>query len=62
MRKNEARGLAGTVLLYKLLGAASWMGRSLDYLYELGKKILANTYTLGTSMSSCSIPGFPSTF
>jgi dihydroxyacetone kinase len=38
--KSNARGLSGTVLIYKILGAAAYLNKSLDYLHELGLKVL----------------------
>ena len=52
------RGLAGTVLLYKILGAAA-SELSLEKLHELGLKVLKNIYTIGVSFSACSLPGYP---
>ena len=38
--KGDARGLSGTVLLYKILGAAAYLDKSLDYIHDLGQKVL----------------------
>jgi len=37
---GDARGLSGTVLIYKILGAACYLNKSLDYVYDLGQKLL----------------------
>ncbi|KRX08442.1 DhaL domain [Pseudocohnilembus persalinus] len=61
-KKKEARGLSGTVLVYKILGAAAYKGKDLDYIQNFGEKILKNIFSLGVSMSSCSLPGFAANF
>jgi dihydroxyacetone kinase len=55
--RKEARGLCGTVLLYKMLGAASLMGYSLERLCELGQSIISRTFSLNVSLGACSLPG-----
>ncbi len=55
--KMKPRGVAGTVLLYKILGAASFYNQSLDQMVELGQNILKNLFTFGLSLDSCSLPG-----
>ena len=52
------RGLAGTVLLYKILGYAA-NETPLKDLKILGEKILKKTYTIGASLTACSLPGNP---
>jgi len=51
------RGVAGTALLYKILGGASYNDKKLDYLLELGQIINKNLFTFGVSLASCSLPG-----
>mmetsp|Transcript_45769 Transcript_45769/g.38555 ORF Transcript_45769/g.38555 Transcript_45769/m.38555 type:complete len:121 (+) Transcript_45769:323-685(+) len=51
------RGVAGTTLLYKILGGASYNDKKLDYLLELGQVINKNLFTFGVSLASCSLPG-----
>lgn len=53
----KPRGVAGTSLLYKILGGASFEGADLDKMVELGDEILKNLSTFGTSMECCSLPG-----
>ena len=54
---TKPRGVAGTVLLYKILGAASVSGKNLDELCELGERVLSNMQTLGTTLDRGSLPG-----
>lgn len=53
---NDRRGLAGCVPLYKLLGAASEEGKSLEELVELAERYNKNVATLAVAMGSCSHP------
>jgi dihydroxyacetone kinase len=47
------------VLVYKVLGAAALSGLDLDQLFELGKSIISNLYSIGVSFGACSLPGNP---
>lgn len=51
-----ARGLAGTVLIHKLLGAASAEGKSLSELAAIGKRAVASLRTMGVSFSAGTSP------
>lgn len=55
--KMKPRGVAGTVLLYKILGGASFQGKKLDEIANLGEDILKNMFSFGVSFDSCSLPG-----
>lgn len=59
---ENKRGLAGTVLVYKILGAAAQQGMNLQQLKVLGNAITKNIQTLGVSLTSCAIPGNEPTF
>lgn len=50
------RGLAGTAIMHKLLGAAA-SEKSLSELHELGNKINASFATIGASLDRTSVPG-----
>lgn len=52
-----ARGLAGTVFVHKLLGAAAEQGRTLEELYEGGEMIVKQLATVGVACSPCVVPG-----
>jgi triose/dihydroxyacetone kinase / FAD-AMP lyase (cyclizing) len=47
-----ARGLAGTVFVHKLLGAAAAKGKTLTELASLGKTIVSSLATMGVSFSA----------
>lgn len=49
------RGIAGTVLVHKILGAAAEQGYSLDALVELGNKVIQNLKTMGMSLKPCTV-------
>ena len=51
-----ARGLAGTVLIHKLLGAAAAAGKDLRELAALGKAAVAALATMGVSFSAGTSP------
>uniref|UniRef100_A0A4W3GTG9 Triokinase/FMN cyclase n=1 Tax=Callorhinchus milii TaxID=7868 RepID=A0A4W3GTG9_CALMI len=62
LKKAGRRGLCGTVLIHKIAGALSEMGKSLDEIVEALTSILPKMGTIGVSLSSCSIPGTRPTF
>ena len=51
-----ARGLAGTVFIHKLLGAAAAEGRNLSELVSIGKAAVASLGTMGVSFSAGTSP------
>lgn len=62
--KNEMvgrRGLAGTAIVHKVLGAASAGGASLLELSDLGQRINGLLATMSASLSRTSVPGREST-
>ncbi len=50
------RGVAGTVLVHKILGAAARSGLSLDELAELGEEVVNNIKTLGVALTGATVP------
>jgi len=58
--KVGRRGLAGTVLVHKVLGAVSQSsGRSFKEILEIGKSVAENLVTVGVSLGHVHIPGRP---
>ncbi|ANB11682.1 Dak1p [Sugiyamaella lignohabitans] len=51
------RGLAGNVLVLKVLGAYADSGKSFDECMDLGRSMNANTVTSGSSLDHCHVPG-----
>lgn len=50
------RGVAGTILVHKLLGAAADKGASLDEIESLAKQIVQNIKTIGLALSGATVP------
>ncbi|TDZ16419.1 Dihydroxyacetone kinase 1 [Colletotrichum orbiculare MAFF 240422] len=55
--KVGRRGLAGTVLVHKILGAHKETGASLADVLELGRTVTENLVTVGASLEHVHIPG-----
>ena len=53
---DDRRGLAGAVVMYKVLGAAAEAGKSLDEIIEIGERLNNNIATLAVAMRSCTHP------
>ena len=49
--EDERRGAAGTLFIYKILGAASEAGLSIDELQSLGEDVRSRTRTLGAAVA-----------
>lgn len=50
------RGVAGTVLVHKIAGAAAEKGMSLGEVKEVAQKAIDNTRSLGFAFTSCTVP------
>lgn len=50
------RGVAGTVVVEKMLGAAAERGASLADLQALGEQVNAATRSMGVALTSCTVP------
>ncbi|MDM3693213.1 dihydroxyacetone kinase subunit DhaK, partial [Proteus mirabilis] len=50
------RGVAKTVLMEKLIGAAAERGDTLDDVVKLGHQINNNGFSIGISLQSCTVP------
>jgi dihydroxyacetone kinase-like protein len=50
------RGVAGTLIVEKILGAAAEEGRDLETLRAIGESINARTRSMGVALSSCTVP------
>ncbi|KAG5645704.1 hypothetical protein DXG03_005399 [Asterophora parasitica] len=51
------RGLAGTVLVYKIAGALANGGGSLDEVYNIAQWAASNVATVGVGLDHCHVPG-----
>jgi dihydroxyacetone kinase-like protein len=50
------RGVAGTVIVEKIVGAAAEAGADLGTLKSLGDKVAERTATIGVALSGCNVP------
>jgi phosphoenolpyruvate---glycerone phosphotransferase subunit DhaK len=50
------RGVAGTLIVEKIVGAAAEEGRGLAALQALGTRVNAHTRSMGVALSSCTVP------
>ncbi|MED3564289.1 dihydroxyacetone kinase subunit DhaK [Bacillus xiapuensis] len=50
------RGVAGTVLVHKIAGAAAGEGRDLKQVKEAAEKAAANVRSIGVALTSCTVP------
>lgn len=50
------RGVAGTLVVEKIVGAGAEKGLPLDVLKTLGEKINAQTRSMGVALTSCTVP------
>ncbi|KIW04690.1 dihydroxyacetone kinase [Verruconis gallopava] len=57
--KVGKRGIAGTVLVHKITGAAAAAGWSLDEIFQLGQVAKSNLASIGTSLDRVHVPGQP---
>jgi len=55
-RRENRRGVAGEVLMWKVGGAKAAMGGSLDEVIEAAQKAIDNTRSVGIGLSPCTIP------
>jgi phosphoenolpyruvate---glycerone phosphotransferase subunit DhaK len=50
------RGVAGTLIVEKMVGAAAEQGRGLQELQALGQRINGQTRSMGVALTSCTVP------
>jgi len=50
------RGVAGTVLVHKIAGAAAEQGKELAEVRAIAEKVVANVRTIGFALTSCTVP------
>lgn len=51
------RGIAGTVFVHKVAGAAAEAGRSLEEVRDIAQRVADNTRSMGMAMTPCTLPG-----
>lgn len=50
------RGIAGTVFVHKIAGAAAELGKTLDEVEAIANQVVKNVRSIGFSLTSCTIP------
>lgn len=50
------RGIAGTVFVHKIAGAAAEAGKSLEEVRDVAQKVIDNTRSMGMAMTPCILP------
>ena len=50
------RGVAGTLIVEKIVGAAAEEGKGLAELQALGRRVTGQTRSMGVALSSCTVP------
>ncbi len=50
------RGVAGTIFVHKIAGAAAEQGRSLSEVKSVAEKAIANVRSIGFALTSCTVP------
>lgn len=51
------RGIAGTVFVHKIAGAAAEAGKKLEEVRDVAQKVIDNTRSMGTALTPCILPG-----
>ncbi len=50
------RGVAGTILVHKIVGAAAEAGKDLSEVKRVAGKVIANVRTMGMALNACTVP------
>ncbi|MBY8975200.1 dihydroxyacetone kinase subunit DhaK [Rhodobacteraceae bacterium NNCM2] len=53
----QARGVAGTLFVHKIAGAAAEAGQDLDAVQSVAEGVIAKVASIGTSLDTCTVPG-----
>ena len=55
-RSSGRRGVAGTMIVEKMLGAAAEAGMDLSELKTLGERVVSDTHTMGVALKGATVP------
>ncbi len=55
----QARGVAGTLFVHKILGALAEQGADLETLTAEARRIIKDVVSIGMSLDTCTVPGSP---
>jgi dihydroxyacetone kinase-like protein len=50
------RGIAGTVFVHKIAGAAAEQGRTLQEVKAVAERVVRNTFSMGMALTPCTVP------
>ncbi|QQE77598.1 dihydroxyacetone kinase subunit DhaK [Alicyclobacillus sp. SO9] len=50
------RGIAGTVFVHKIAGAAAEAGRNLQQVKSIAQRVIDNVHSMGVALSPCTVP------
>lgn len=56
LHTSGRRGVAGTLVVEKIVGAAAEKGADLSALKSLGERVVASTRSMGVALTSCTVP------
>lgn len=60
--RTYSRGLAGTVLVYKIAGAFASRGADLNAVYDVGEWVSQRIGTIGVGLDHCHVSHWPRSF
>ena len=55
-KKEDRRGVAGTIFVHKIAGALAERGASLRQVKEISQRVIDNVRTMGIALTSCIVP------
>jgi ATP-dependent dihydroxyacetone kinase len=55
----QARGIAGTLFVHKIVGALAEQGADLQTLTRTAERVIGNIHSIGMSLDTCTVPGSP---
>lgn len=55
----QARGIAGTLFVHKIVGALAEQGADLQTLTRTAERVIGNIRSIGMSLDTCTVPGSP---
>lgn len=56
VEKGRRRGIAGTVLVHKIAGAAAWLGKPIEEVADLARSAAQDIGTMGVALGACTLP------
>jgi len=55
-KKEDRRGVAGTIFVHKIAGALAERGASLRQVKEIAQRVIDNVRSMGVALTSCTVP------